>query len=136
MKYLYILAGLILITLSVIFFSWFYTDFIYLLANPTILFVWGRLGVVLASFVLGVFYLVYGLKPRLINPLSNTSLTALLCSLALSFIFIVIYSAESYIGGQSPWYAGYAYLAAIAVLVVGVLTTLVLCITSMFKNKN
>lgn len=135
MKYLYILAGLILLTLSVIFFSWFYTDFIYLLDNPTILFIWARLGAVIASLILGIFYLAYGLGSHRIDSLSNVSLAVLLCSLALSFVFIAIYGTGSTIGGPGKWYAGYAYLASIAILTIGILATLILCAASVLKNK-
>lgn len=135
LKYSYILIGLIFLIASATFFSWFYTDFIYLFTKPAILYGWARLGAFLSSLILGVFYLTYGIKSYRINRLSNLSLIVLLCSIALSFIFITIYSGGNYIGRPSLWYASYAYLLSIIILIGGILVAFILCILSMIKNK-
>ena len=135
-KYFYIFIGVIFLIASITFLIWFYKDFIYLLSNPSLPYLWARLGAFLSSLVLGIIYLFYGIKSYKINKLSNTSLEVLIGSLVVSFIFIMISSS----GGLHPSptmvkIGSYARPLSIVSLIGGILTTIILSIISIFKTK-
>ena len=99
-KTLYLLTGIIFICLAGFTSFYFYSDVVYLFTNPAAHTSLVRTLGILASWILGVIYLSYGIKTEQINRVSTTSLVLLFLTLLSSFLFSLF--AGCPVGGICP----------------------------------
>jgi membrane protease YdiL (CAAX protease family) len=137
-KYLYLVLGLGIIIWSITITAWFYfyEDIIYLFERPESYTAQVNTAVTLLSWFFGIVYLWYGIKSDKINKISNWSIIILSVSSLVSVI--LMFFACFNIGNSiaCPLYSQIASNLYVPVFGYGVLISFFLLIISLFrKNK-
>ena len=132
-KWVYTVVGSAMVLFSIVLFSWFISDFAYGIMHITNPMYFARIFSPILCLYFGVFYLTYGIKSDKINKLSNLSLNVLAISLIVSVI--LLYSAPRSIGGPIPLYVQIMDSLGRIIMPLGIVSSFVLSILSIFKKS-